>query len=94
MSKKDQITPKLVHQFVRSHDRHARKNRKDWSLYKHTYMTRYWEYMNGDDTSKRSRRLREVEVEVKVKLPKLKVLVKERVKVKIKVRKKMNQYKI
>lgn len=64
MSKKDQITSKLVHQFVRSHDRHSRKNRKDWSLYKHTYMTRYWEYMNGDDTSKRSRRLKEVEIEV------------------------------
>ena len=64
MSKKDQITPKLVHQFVRSHDGNARKNRKDWSLYKHTYMTRYWEYMTGDSMPKDSRRLREVEVEV------------------------------
>jgi len=60
----DQITPKLVHQFVRGHDKHARNNRKDWSLYKHTYMTRYWEYMTGDDMPKRNRRLREVEVEV------------------------------
>lgn len=64
MSEKDQITPKLVHQFVRGHDKHARNNRKDWSLYKHTYMTRYWEYMTGDDMPKRHRRLREVEVEV------------------------------
>ncbi len=64
MSEKDQITPKLVHQFVRGHDKYARNNRKDWSLYKHTYMTRYWEYMTGDDMPKRNRRLREVEVEV------------------------------
>ena len=64
MSDKDQITPKLIHEFVRAHDRHARMNRKDWSLYKHTYMTRYWEYMTGDDMPKRNRRLREVEVEV------------------------------
>jgi len=64
VSEKDQITPKLVHQFVRGHDKHARNNRKDWSLYKHTYMTRYWEYMTGDDMPKRNRRLREVEVEV------------------------------
>jgi hypothetical protein len=64
VSEKDQITPKLVHQFVRGHDKHARNNRKDWSLYKHTYMTRYWEYMTGDDMPKRHRRLREVEVEV------------------------------
>jgi hypothetical protein len=61
---KDQITSKLIHQFVRGHDKHARQNRKDWSLYKHTYMTRYWEYMTGDDMPKRNRRLREVEVEV------------------------------
>jgi|TARA_R100000084_G_scaffold99909_1_gene54450 sRNA-binding protein len=61
---KDQINPKLIHEFVRAHDRHARQNRKDWSLYKHTYMTRYWEYMTGDDMPKRNRRLREVEVEV------------------------------
>jgi len=60
----DQINPKLIHEFVRAHDRHARMNRKDWSLYKHTYMTRYWEYMTGDDMPKRNRRLREVEVEV------------------------------
>jgi hypothetical protein len=64
VSEKDQITPKLVHQFVRGHDKYARNNRKDWSLYKHTYMTRYWEYMTGDDMPKRNRRLREVEVEV------------------------------
>ena len=64
MSEQDQITPKLVHQFVRGHDKYARANRKDWSLYKHTYMTRYWEYMTGDDMPKRNRRLREVEVEV------------------------------
>lgn len=64
MSTKDQITPKLVHQFVRSHDKNARKNRKDWSLYKHTYMTRYWEYMTGHEMPKGNRRLREVEVEV------------------------------
>ena len=64
MSEKDQITPKLVHQFVRGHDKYARNNRKDWSLYKHTYMTRYWEYMTGDDMPKRNRRLREVEIEV------------------------------
>ena len=64
MSDKDQITPKLIHEFVRAHDRHARMNRKDWSLYKHTYVTRYWEYMTGDDMPKRNRRLREVEVEV------------------------------
>ena len=64
MSEKDQITPKLVHQFVRGHDKYARQNRKDWSLYKHTYMTRYWEYMTVDDMPKRNRRLREVEVEV------------------------------
>tara|TARA_R100001163_G_scaffold55609_1_gene43114 strand:- start:43 stop:2454 length:2412 start_codon:yes stop_codon:yes gene_type:complete len=64
VSDKDQITPKLIHEFVRAHDRHARMNRKDWSLYKHTYMTRYWEYMTGDDMPKRNRRLREVEVEV------------------------------
>ena len=64
MSEKDQITPKLVHQFVRGHDKYARQNRKDWSLYKHTYMTRYWEYMTGDDMPKSNRRLREVEVEV------------------------------
>jgi len=64
VSTKDQITPKLVHQFVRSHDKNARKNRKDWSLYKHTYMTRYWEYMTGHEMPKGNRRLREVEVEV------------------------------
>jgi hypothetical protein len=64
VSEKDQITPKLVHQFVRGHDKYARNNRKDWSLYKHTYMTRYWEFMTGDDMPKRNRRLREVEVEV------------------------------
>ena len=64
MKQTDQISPKLVHEFVRSHDRYARNHRKDWSLYKHTYMTRYWEYMAGDDSSKRNRRLREVEVEV------------------------------
>jgi len=60
----DQISSKLVHEFVRSHDRYTRNHRKDWSLYKNTYMTRYWEYMTGDDSSKRNRRLREVEVEV------------------------------
>ncbi len=64
MKETDQISPKLVHEFVRSHDRYARRHRKDWSLYKHTYMTRYWEYMTGDDMPKRNRRLREVEVEV------------------------------
>ena len=64
MSKNDQITPKLVQQFVRSHDGNARKNRKDWSLYKSTYMTRYWEHMRGDSTPKGSRSLHEVEVEV------------------------------
>ena len=64
MKNNDQINPKLIHEFVRAHDRHARMNRKDWSLYKHTYMTRYWEYMTGDDMPKRNRRLREVEVEV------------------------------
>jgi len=60
----DQISSKLVHEFVRSHDRYARNNRKDWALYKHTYMTKYWEYMTGDDMPKRHRRLRDVEVEV------------------------------
>ena len=64
MKETDQITSKLVHEFVRSHDKYSRNNRKDWSLYKHTYMTRYWEYMTGDDMPKRNRRLREVEVEV------------------------------
>lgn len=64
MKETDQISSKLVHEFVRSHDRYTRNHRKDWSLYKNTYMTRYWEYMTGDDSSKRNRRLREVEVEV------------------------------
>ena len=64
MTENDQLTSKLIHEFVRSHDRYARNNRKDWSMYKHTYMTRYWEYMTGDDMPKRNRRLREVEVEV------------------------------
>lgn len=64
MKQKDQISPKLIHEFVRAHDRYARNNRKDWSLYKHTYMTKYWEYITGDDMPKRNRRLREVEIEV------------------------------
>ena len=64
MKQKDQISPKLIHEFVRAHDRYARNNRKDWSLYKHTYMTKYWEFMTGDDMPKRNRRLREVEIEV------------------------------
>ena len=64
MKKKDQISPKLIHEFVRAHDRYARNNRKDWSLYKHTYLTKYWEYVTGDDAPKRNRRLREVEIEV------------------------------
>jgi hypothetical protein len=61
VTENDQLTSKLIHEFVRSHDRYARNNRKDWSMYKHTYMTRYWEYMTGDDMPKRNRRLREVE---------------------------------
>ena len=64
MRENDQIPSSLVQQFVKSHDRYARHHRKDWSLYKDTYMTKYWENMSGEDTLKRNRRLREVEVEV------------------------------
>ena len=64
MRENNQIPSSLVQQFVKSHDRYARHYRKDWSLYKDTYMTKYWENMSGEDTLKRSRRLREVEIEV------------------------------
>ena len=64
MTENDQLPSSLVHQFVRSHDKYARHNRKDWSLYKDTYMTKYWEHISGDENSKRNRRLREVEIEV------------------------------
>lgn len=62
--KQDQITSKMVHGLVRAHDRYARDNRSDWALYKQTYMTKYWDHINGETRSSDRKRLREVEVEV------------------------------
>lgn len=62
--KRDQITSKTVHGLVRAHDRYARNNRADWALYKQTYMTKYWDHINGETKGNDRKRLREVEVEV------------------------------
>ena len=44
----DQITPSVVEDQIRAHDRTMRDGRKMWAMYKSTYMTRYWEYMAGE----------------------------------------------
>ena len=59
----DQITPNVVEDQIRAHDRTMRDGRKMWAMYKSTYMTRYWEYMAGERLP-RNPRATEIEVEV------------------------------
>lgn len=64
--KQDQITSKMVHGLVRSHDRYARDNRSDWALYKQTYMTKYWDHINGETQGSRNSNRRSGDIEVEV----------------------------
>ena len=59
----DQITPSVVEDQVRAHDRAMRDGRKMWAMYKSTYMTKYWEYMAGERLP-RNPRATEIEIEV------------------------------
>ena len=64
-NKHDQIPHSVVMEHLRAHDKSMRKNRHRWALYKSTYLTRYWDFVqNKNRASSPAKRLSDVEVEV------------------------------
>lgn len=64
-NKSDQLPHSVVLEHLRVHDRGMRKNRHRWALYKSTYLTRYWDFVqNKNRGSSPAKRLSDVEVEV------------------------------
>ena len=59
----DQLTPEVVREQIKAHDKRMRDGRKDWTLFKQTYLTKYWEHVSGN-ANPRNPRASEVEIEV------------------------------
>ena len=60
----DEITPKVVLEHVRAHDRRMRKGREDWAMAKASYMTQYWRHMRGNPVSPYSNKTHDIDIEV------------------------------
>jgi len=60
---RDQLTPKDVHDQIKAHDKRMRDGQKDWTLFKKTYLTQYWEHVNGN-IHPNNPRVTELDVEV------------------------------
>jgi len=64
---RDQLTPEIISEHLRSHDRKMYENRDEWALAKATYMTRFWRHVRGGGsyTSDTSRsRTSDIDIEV------------------------------
>ena len=60
----DEITPRIVLEHVRAHDRSMRRDREDWALAKASYMTQYWRHVRGTSGGSSSERSSDVDIEV------------------------------
>jgi len=45
----DALSPLLVMEQLKAHDKRMRQGRQHWALAKAAYMTRYWDHIRGDD---------------------------------------------
>lgn len=64
-NKHDQLPHSIAMEHLRAHDKRMRKKRSQWALYKATYLTQYWDFVqNKNSASSSAKRLSDVEVEV------------------------------
>ena len=60
----DALSPLLVMEQLKAHDKRMRQGRGQWALAKAAYMTRYWEHLRGDKSTDGKSQLTDVDVEV------------------------------
>ena len=60
----DALSPQLVMEQLKAHDKRMRGGRKQWAVAKAAYMTRYWEHLRGDKKTDDKNQLTDVDVEV------------------------------